>query len=212
MIKRFCSYYKPHIKLFLADMAAALLLSLCSMIYPLITRRMLQEFIPDGMVKLLIVWAVALLGIYIIKYFLNYFVAYYGHVMGVRMQAQMRRDVFAHLEKLPLNYFDNNKTGTIMSRIINDLMDVSELAHHGPEDLFLSVVMLVGSFIVMGSIYLPLTLILYALLPFMFFFCLEKAKCHGKGIFRFPQGGRCHQRDAGKQHCRYPRLQGLYQQ
>ncbi len=174
MIKRFCRYYKPHMKLFLADMAAALLLSLCSMIYPLITRKMLQEFIPDGQIRLLLAWAVALLGIYLVKYGLNYFVSYYGHVMGVRMQAQMRRDVFSHLETLPLTYFDNNKTGTIMSRIINDLMDVSELAHHGPEDLFLSVVMLVGSFIIMGSIYLPLTLIIYALLPFMFFFALKK--------------------------------------
>jgi len=182
MIKRFCSYYKPHMKLFLADMAAALLLSLCSMIYPMITRRMLQEFIPNDMIHLLIIWAVALLGIYVIKYFLNYFVAYYGHVMGVRMQAQMRSDVFSHLEKLPLTYFDNNKTGTIMSRIINDLMDVSELAHHGPEDLFLSVVMLVGSFVVMGSIYLLLTLIIYALLPFMFFFALKKQSAMEKAF------------------------------
>lgn len=174
MIKRFCSYYKPHMKLFLADMVAAFLLSLCSMIYPIITRRMLQEFIPNGMIKTLLIWAAALLGIYLVKYFLNYFVTNYGHVMGVRMQAEMRRDVFAHLETLPLTYFDNNKTGTIMSRIINDLMDVSELAHHGPEDLFLSIVMLVGSFIVMGSICLPLTLIIYALLPLMFFFALKK--------------------------------------
>ncbi len=179
MIKRFCRYYKPHMKLFIADMLAALLLSFCSMVYPMITRRMLQVFIPNGAIKLLIVWAIALFGIYILKYFLNYFVSYYGHVMGVRMQAQMRRDVFSHLERLPLTYFDNNKTGTIMSRIINDLMDVSELAHHGPEDLFLSIVMLVGSFIVMGSICLPLTLILYALLPFMFFFALKKQRAMG---------------------------------
>ncbi|MBE6636966.1 MAG: ABC transporter ATP-binding protein [Ruminococcaceae bacterium] len=176
MIKRFCSYYKPHLKLFLADMLAALLLSLCSMVYPLITRKMLKDYIPNGQVKLLITWAVLLLGIYLLKYVLNYFVAYYGHVMGVKMQAQMRRDVFSHLERLPLTYFDNNKTGTIMSRIVNDLMDVSELAHHGPEDLFLSVVMLIGSFFVMGSIYLPLTLIIYALIPFMFFFALKKQK------------------------------------
>jgi ATP-binding cassette subfamily B protein len=163
-------------KLFIADLIAALLLSLCSMVYPIITGKMLKEFIPNGMVKALLLWAAALLGIYLIKCFLNYFVAYYGHVMGVRMQATMRRDVFEHLEKLPLTYFDNNKTGTIMSRIINDLMDVSELAHHGPEDLFISVVMLVGSFIVMGSIYLPLTLIIYALLPFMVFFAMKKQR------------------------------------
>lgn len=157
-------------------MAAAFLLSVCTMIYPLITRQMLIDFIPNREVKLLVIWAAVLLGIYLVKYFLNYFVTYYGHVMGVDMQATMRRDVFSHLETLPLSYFDDNKTGTIMSRIINDLMDVSELAHHGPEDLFLSIVMLVGSFIVMGSIYMPLTLIIYSLLPFMVFFALKKQK------------------------------------
>ena len=157
-------------------MAAAFLLSVCTMIYPLITRQMLIDFIPNREVKLLVIWAAVLLGIYLVKYFLNYFVTYYGHVMGVDMQATMRRDVFSHLETLPLSYFDDNKTGTIMSRIINDLMDVSELAHHGPEDLFLSIVMLVGSFIVMGSIYMPLTLIIYSLLPFMVFFALKKQR------------------------------------
>lgn len=176
MIKRFCSYYKPHMKVFAADMTAAFFLSVCTMIYPLITRRMLVDFIPARNVKLLVIWAAVLLGIYVVKYLLNYYVTYYGHMMGVRMQATMRRDVFSHLETLPLSYFDDNKTGTIMSRIINDLMDVSELAHHGPEDLFLSLVMLIGSFIVMGSIYMPLTLIIYALLPFMVFFALKKQK------------------------------------
>lgn len=176
MLKRFCTYYKPHLKIFTADMAAAFLLSVCTMIYPLITRQMLIDFIPNREVKLLVIWAAVLLGIYLVKYFLNYFVTYYGHVMGVDMQATMRRDVFSHLETLPLSYFDDNKTGTIMSRIINDLMDVSELAHHGPEDLFLSIVMLVGSFIVMGSIYMPLTLIIYSLLPFMVFFAMKKQK------------------------------------
>ncbi len=176
MLKRFCTYYKPHLKIFTADMAAAFLLSVCTMIYPLITRQMLIDFIPNREVKLLVIWAAVLLGIYLVKYFLNYFVTYYGHVMGVDMQATMRRDVFSHLETLPLSYFDDNKTGTIMSRIINDLMDVSELAHHGPEDLFLSIVLLVGSFIVMGSIYMPLTLIIYSLLPFMVFFALKKQK------------------------------------
>lgn len=176
MIKRFCSYYKPHMKVFVADMVAAFLVSVCSMIYPVITRKMLNDFIPNKNARLLIIWALVLLLIYIIKYFLNYFIAYYGHVMGVRMQASMRKDVFSHLETLPLSYFDDNKTGTIMSRIINDLMDVSELAHHGPEDLFLSAVMLIGSFMVMGSIYLPLTLIIYALLPIMIVFAIKKQK------------------------------------
>lgn len=172
MIKRFISYYKPHKRIFIMDMIASLLLSICSMAYPLITKQMLN----DPKIKPLITWSIILVVIYLVRCGLNYFVAYYGHVMGVNMQAQMRRDVFTHLEKLPITYFDNNKTGNIMSRIVNDLMDVSELAHHGPEDLFISVIMLVGSFIVMGSIYMPLTLIIYALLPFMCFFAYKSQR------------------------------------
>ncbi len=174
MIKRFVSYYKPHKTLFFLDLAFAFALAVCDLLYPVFTGRMLDRYIPRGMMKALLVCAAILLGVYVLKVFLNYFVQYYGHIVGVRMQADMRRDVFDRLQVLPLSYFDNNKTGTIMSRIINDLMDVSELAHHGPEDLFLSVVMLVGSFVLMARISLPLTLILYAAIPFMVVFAVKK--------------------------------------
>ncbi len=174
MIKRFISYYRPHVKLFAADMVCAFILAVCDLFYPMITRSMINDYIPNKKIQLLIAWAVALLLIYFLKMALNYFVQYYGHIVGVRMQADMRRDVFDHLEKLPFNYFDNNKTGTIMSRITNDLMDISELAHHGPEDLFLSVVLLIGSFVLMGSINIYLTLIVFASLPFMVIFAMKK--------------------------------------
>lgn len=176
MIKRFISYYKPHKKLFIADMVCAFLLAACDLFYPEITRTMLNRYIPNKEIKMLVILAGVLLVIYLIKLGLNYFVSYYGHVMGVRMQAEMRRDVFNHLQKLPLSYFDSNKTGTIMSRIINDLMDVSELAHHGPEDLFLSVVMLVGAFVMMGRICMPLTLIVFAFLPILVFFAAKQRR------------------------------------
>ncbi len=174
MIKRFITYYKPHWKLFTADMIAAFILAVCDLFYPMITRSMLGDYIPNGKVRLLVTWAVILVVIYAAKTALNHFVNYYGHVVGVRMQADMRRDVFAHLQKLPLTYFDNNKTGTIMSRIISDLMDISELAHHGPEDLFLSVILLVGAFAMMASIYLPLALIVFAFMPIMVIFAAKK--------------------------------------
>lgn len=170
MLKRFISYYKPHRVMFASDLAAALLLAVCDLVYPLITRTMLNEYIPARLWQKLLLWAGILLAIYFIKLLLNYFVAYYGHLVGVGMQADMRRDVFSHLQELPMSYFDSTKTGTTMSRIVNDLMDVSELAHHGPEDLFLSIIMLVGSFIIMANIYLPLTLILFAGIPFMIIF------------------------------------------
>ncbi len=176
MIKRFISYYRPHRVLFFTDFAFAFILAACDLFYPVLTGQMLDKYIPEGMIKALLICAGLLLGIYIIKIFLNYFVMYYGHIVGVRMQADMRRDVFDKLQTLPLSYFDNNKTGTIMSRIINDLFDVSELAHHGPEDLFISVVMFVGTFIFMAQISLPLTLIVYAAVPFMVFFAAKKRR------------------------------------
>ena len=174
MIRKFIRYYKPHKALFFADMTAALLLSACDLFYPMITRSMVNDYIPNQKLKLLLIFAGVLVGIYVLKYLLNYFVQYYGHLVGVRMQADMRREVFNHLEKLPLTYFDNNKTGTIMSRIINDLMEISELAHHGPEDVFISVVMLIGSFIIMASINIWLTLIVFASVPVMVIFASKK--------------------------------------
>jgi len=176
MLKRFVSYYRPHLPLFFADMLCALCLSVCDFVYPMITRTMINEYIPNRTMNLLLIWAAVLFGIYFLKMALNYFIQYYGHIVGVRMQADMRRDVFDHLERLPLTYFDNNKTGTIMSRIVTDLMDISELAHHGPEDLFISAVMLIGSFVMMSTIHLPLTLIVFAALPAMVLFASKKHK------------------------------------
>lgn len=170
MLKRFAVYYKPQMKLFIADMVCALLLSVCDLIYPMITRNMLNIYIPNNQLRLLVTWAVLLLLIYLFKTALNYFVSYYGHLVGVGMQADMRRDVFAHLQKLPVTYFDNNKTGTIMSRIVSDLMDISELAHHGPEDVFISVITIVGAFLMMSSIYFPLAIIVVVFLPVMVVF------------------------------------------
>lgn len=176
MIKRFVKYYAPHKRLFFADMVCALVLAVCDLVYPEITRKMLNTYIPDGKLKMLLVLAAVLLSVYVLKMLLNYFVQYYGHIVGVRMQADMRRDVFSHLQQLPLTYFDKNKTGAIMSRIINDLMDISELAHHGPEDLFLSVLMLIGAFVMMARICMPLTLILYAFIPLLVLFSINKRK------------------------------------
>ena len=157
MIKRFISYYRPHKLIFGLDMLCAFLLSGCSLLFPVITRLATNVYIPDKNVKMLVIMSAVLLAAYIVKRFLNYFIQYYGHVMGVRMQGEMRQDIFIRLQDLPFSFFDNNKTGSVMSRIITDLFDISELAHHGPEDLFISLVLLVGSFIGMASMNLPLT-------------------------------------------------------
>lgn len=174
MFKKFVSYYKPYKKLFFLDMLFAIVAVLCDLFYPMMTRQLVNDSIPNKNLRMIVIFAGALLAIYIIKVACTYFMQYWGHVVGVRMQADMRRDLFKHLQKLPCDYFDNNKTGDIMSKMINDLMDVSELAHHGPEDLFISIVMIIGSFLILITINTPLTLIVFAFVPFIFIFAWVK--------------------------------------
>lgn len=174
MFKKFISYYKPYKKLFILDLLAAFLVATCDLVYPMITRNIINDVIPNKQIRLLFVFAIVLTLIFLVKAGLNYFMQYWGHVVGVRMQADMRKDLFDKLQDMPNKYFDNNKTGVLMSRIINDLLDISELAHHGPEDLFISVVMLVGSFIILCTINVPLTIITFAILPFLLFYTIRK--------------------------------------
>lgn len=173
MLRRFIAYYKPHRRLFFADLFFAFLLAVCDLFYPMIAKNIINEYVPDRNLRLLLIWSAVLLGIYVVKAGFNYFVNYYGHIVGVRMQADMRRDVFGRLQRLPFSFFDENKTGSVMSRIINDLMDISELAHHGPEDLFLSLVMLAASFVILCTINVPLTLIIFLTLPFIVYFSMR---------------------------------------
>ena len=167
MLKRFLAYYKPHKVLFFFDMLAALLVALIAIVYPIITRTMLNDYIPQNNIRMVVICGALLLGVYIVRMLLNYFIQYYGHVMGVKMQAQMRSDMFNHLEKLPYSFFDNNETGKIMSRMTNDLMDISELAHHGPENLIISTISIVASFIYLCTINWWMTLIVFACVPFL---------------------------------------------
>ena len=167
MIKRFLHYYKFHKKLFILDMLASLLVSLIGIVYPMITRKMLNELIPDRNYRLIVLFGVCLLCLYVCKMLLNYFIQYKGHVMGVKMQAQMRSDMFRHLEKLPYAFYDENETGKIMSRMTNDLMSVTELAHHGPENLIISAITIIISFCYLSTINIYLTLIIFACVPFL---------------------------------------------
>lgn len=167
MFRHFISYYKPHRRLFAADMICAFIVAVCDLFYPMIAKNMMNDYVPNRNLRLLIVWGVVLLLIYLVKAGLNWFIQYYGHVVGVRMQADMRRDVFKRLQKLPFSFFDEHKTGSIMSRVVNDLMDISELAHHGPEDLFLSLITIIGAFVLLCTINVPLTIIIFIFVPIM---------------------------------------------
>lgn len=174
MIKRFISYYKPHKKLFFIDMICAFLVAAMDLVFPLITNILLKDAIPNKNLRVIIIFTVVLALLYVIKLIANYVVDYWGHVMGVRLQYDMRKEVFSHLQSLPFSYFDDNKTGSIMSRIVNDLMEISELAHHGPEDIFISLIMLMGSFVLLCVINVKLTLIIFAFIPIILIFCINK--------------------------------------
>jgi len=148
--------------IFALDIGASLLVSLIALVYPIVTRKMLNELIPDRQYMLIVIYGLALLLLYFVRMLLNCFIQYYGHVMGVKMQAQMRSDMFAHLEKLPFSFYDGHETGKIMSRMTNDLMDISELAHHGPENILISTISIVAAFIYLSAINIWLTPIIFA--------------------------------------------------
>ena len=154
------------------DMLASLLISIIGMVYPVVTNNMLNTYIPQKMYKTIVISGIVVLTLYVIRMLLRYFVQYYGHMIGVRMQSQMRQDLFRHLQKLPYRFYDNNETGRIMTRITSDLFEVCELAHHGPENLLISSVMIILSFGYLVTIDWILTLIIFACVPVLVFVTL----------------------------------------
>lgn len=169
-LKRFCAYYKPHKKLFILDLICSFIISVCNMFYPMIARGIMNNVESNPNLTFILVWGAVMAVIYIVKSLLTYIVGYWGHVLGVRMQGDMRRDLFNHIQTLPFSYFDQNKTGSVMSRIINDLFEVSELAHHGPEDVFNSMLSIVGAIVMLYLVnpWLALAVVLY--IPLMLLF------------------------------------------
>lgn len=176
MLKKFFSYFKPHKKLFVVDLISSFLIALCNLFYPFITRVIINDFVPNKLLTLIFVWGGVLLAVYVLKAVLNYIVGYYGHVLGVRIQADMREQLFRHIETLPFSYFDENKTGSIMSRIVNDLFEVSELCHHGPEDTLMSLISIIGAVAMLAVINLWLALIVMVFVPIMIIFAVKMRK------------------------------------
>ena len=169
MLKRFIAYYAPHKKLFALDMLASLLISLVGILYPIFTRLLLNDYFPNAQYGKIVTAGLILLGLYGIRYGLRYFVQYYGHQIGVQMQSAMRRDLFRHLQTLPFTFFDEHETGKIMSRMTNDLWEVSELAHHGPENLIVCTITILGAVIYLSTINLTLTAIIAVCVPVLYF-------------------------------------------
>lgn len=176
MLRKFISYYRPHWKLFLLDMICAFMISALDLVFPMATSKVIDDIIPSGQVRSLVIMTIALVLLYMVRYVCNYIVDSWGHIVGTRMEYDMRKEVFTHIQTLSFSFFDNTKTGHIMSRIVNDLRDITELAHHGPEDLFISLVMLLGSFIILINVEWRLTLIIFAFVPIMIWFAINKRK------------------------------------
>ena len=170
MIKKFIQYYKPHQKLFWWDMVFAVLGAGITLILPLMVRRITGDFVyrPAGeALRMILLYAAGMLALLGFEAFCNYFTAFYGHVMGARMEYDMREELFIHYQRLSFSFYDNQKVGALMSRIGNDLFDIAELAHHGPEDLFISAIKLIGSLIIMMSVSPKLGLVALLILPLM---------------------------------------------
>lgn len=162
-IKKFISYYKPYKGMFFMDMGCALILSLVDLSFPLIVSYLVNNIYQresSQIIKYVIIIGTSVFLMYVLRYFCQYYITSWGHIMGARMEADMREDIFSHLQRLSFSYYDNTNTGTLMSRIVTDLFDISELAHHGPEDLFVSMLKIVGTFVVLMTIDWRITSIL----------------------------------------------------
>lgn len=171
--KRFFSYYKPYLGLFFADMFFAVLGAAVTLVIPLIIKYITGTVIyyePDSALNIILKLAVLMLGLVLLEAFCNFFIAYQGHIMGAKMEYDMRNEIFAHYQRLSFSFYDDRKVGQLMSRITNDLFEISELFHHGPEDLVISIIKFIGSFVILASINIWLALVAFAILPFMFIY------------------------------------------
>ncbi|NMM53091.1 ABC transporter transmembrane domain-containing protein [Paenibacillus aquistagni] len=167
MLKRFFSYYKPYKGLFILDFTCAVIAGLLELAFPVAISRFIDELLPTGNWKWIVLACIGLLAIYALNTVLNYIVTYWGHMLGINIETDMRRKLFSHLQKLSFRFFDNQKTGHLIGRITNDLNNIGEMAHHGPEDIFIAVMTLIGSFALMASINLELALITFIIVPLM---------------------------------------------
>lgn len=182
IVTKFISYYKPYKILFFADMACALLVSLIDLSFPQLLKIFTNStFKQDSniIINTLFIIALSLISMYIVRFFCQYFITSWGHIMGARMESDMRQDLFNHFQRLPFSYYDKNNTGEMMSKIVSDLFDISELAHHGPENIFISLLKIIGSFCLLSIINKELTLILFLITLLMITFSyIQNRKMH----------------------------------
>lgn len=175
-LKVFFSYYRPHLDLFVADMICAFFIAVIDVSFPFVTRHLLNTLIPKGAMRLFFCMIAFLLAVYCIRWVCVWFVNYWGHVFGVKVETDMRRDVFSKLEEQSFSFFDTHLTGHLMSRVTTDLFEVTELAHHGPEDIMTSLLTLLGSFFILLRIRWELAIVVFAFLPLVIFIAIRNRK------------------------------------
>jgi len=185
VLKRFFSYYKPYKKLFILDFSCAVIAALLELAFPLAVHRVVDDLLPSSNWTWIVWGCVSLLGIYIISAALHYVVTYWGHKLGINIESDMRKDLFTHVQKLSFRFFDNNKTGHLVSRMTNDLMDIGEIAHHGPEDFFIALMTLTGAFAIMFTINPELAVLTFIIVPLIISLSLYFSKKMSVAFSRF---------------------------
>ena len=176
----FLGYFKRHWKLFTVDILCAVLIAAIDLAFPLVTRSALYEMLPGTMYQLFFTIMAVVLGSYVLRSFLNYIVAYYGHTFGIRVEADIRADLFRHMQRMSFDFYDRNRTGQLMSRLTSDLFDLTELAHHGPEDLLTSLLTIVGALVVMVSIRWELAIVVGLMIPVFLIVAFSMRRSMGK--------------------------------
>jgi len=185
LLRRFFSYYKPYKKLFILDFSCAVIAALLELAFPLAVHRVVDDLLPSSNWTWILWGCVSLLGIYIISASLHYVVTYWGHKLGINIESDMRKDLFTHVQKLSFRFFDNNKTGHLVSRMTNDLMDIGEIAHHGPEDFFIALMTLTGAFAIMFTINPELAVLTFIIVPLIISLSLYFSKKMSVAFSRF---------------------------
>ena len=182
MFKKFISYYRNHLGLFILDMIAALLMAGIDLVYPYFTGIFMDDYIPNGKIQSMVIVSLTLLILFIIRLICSHIVNYWGHIMGCKMEFDMRQDLFKKFQSLNFSYYDENKTGVIMSRLVGDLRDITELAHHGPEDIFISLIMIIGSFIILFNINAVFTLSIFPIIILIIIFSMWRRNAMMQGF------------------------------
>ena len=176
LLRIFLSYFKPHRRLFALDMTCAFLIAVVDLAFPLVSRTALYTWLPEKQFRVFFIVMAAVVAAYVVRSGLYFVVAYWGHTFGIRVEADIRRDLYHHMQELGFDFYDKNRTGQLMSRLTSDLFEVTELAHHGPEDLFISLVTIVGALVVMFCIRWELALVLLVMLPVLLLAALRRRK------------------------------------